>query len=137
MKQARWQWIILLIILAYEGLGGLLGGVLLSIAPDGHLMNMPPEMMRGVFTDFLIPGLILTGMGALTTAAFFAVLFNARIGWLFALLSMGGYIIWFTTEILILGAIHWLHIMWGVPVLIGFLMALPMLPLKKARHAFA
>ena len=35
-----WQRLFLVAILTYEGLGGLLGGVLLVIAPDGHLMEM-------------------------------------------------------------------------------------------------
>lgn len=135
MRQALWQRTILLSILAYEGWGGITGGTLLTFAPDGHIMKMPVEMMNGVFPDFLIPGLILTAMGFLTTAAFFAVLFKKEIGRLLAFLSMGGFIIWFTTEISILGGLHWLHIMWGVPVLIGFLLVLPILPVfKKERH---
>ncbi|HVT00733.1 MAG TPA: hypothetical protein VHE53_00690 [Patescibacteria group bacterium] len=122
------QRIILLIVLAYEGLGGLLGGILLVLGPDGHYMDMNIEIMHGAFPDFLIPGVILTCMGALTTTAFFAVLRRSRYDWLLAGFSMGGYIIWFATEITILRELHWLHIMWGVPVLIGASMVIPMLP---------
>lgn len=132
MISSKWQRIILLFILAYEGWGGFTGGTLLTFGPDGHMMKMPTSMLHGYFPDFLIPGIILTAMGILTTAAFFALLFKQRSAWLLSLLSMGGYIIWFLVEILLVGT-HWLQIMWGVPVLVGFLLTIPMLPkfLKK------
>ncbi|MFI5265365.1 MAG: hypothetical protein ACHQT7_01320 [Candidatus Levyibacteriota bacterium] len=133
MMSLKWQRIILLIILAYEGIGGLLGGVLLTIAPDGHLMNIPVGVMYGFFPDFLIPGIILTFMGILTSVAFFVVLLKSKYDWVFAGVAMVGFIIWFTVEIAVLRQPHWLHIMWGVPVLIGALIVFPMLPqvLKK------
>lgn len=124
----KWQRITLLTILLYEGIGGLLGGILLTFGPDGHLMKMPIEMMHGVFPNFLIPGLILTAMGALTTTAFFEVLHKSKAGWMLSFLSMGGYIIWFTVEIIVLRELHWLHIMWGAPVIIGFLLVISMIP---------
>lgn len=127
MINSKWQRIILLVILAYEAWGGVTGGTLLTFAPDGHIMKMSTDILHGYFPDFLIPGIILTGMGFLTTAAFFALLFRARIASLLSLLSMGGYIIWFMVEMLLVGT-HWLQIMWGAPVLIGFLLILPLLP---------
>lgn len=125
MKENKWLRIILLIILAYEGWGGITGGTLLTFAPDGHIMKMPVEIMHGYFPDFLIPGLILTAMGALTTAAFFAVLFKRHGGRLLTLLSMGGYMVWFAVEIILVGT-SWLQIMWGAPVVVGLLLVLPM-----------
>lgn len=74
IRQQAWQHIILLIVLGYEGAGALLGGILLIAAPDGRLMDMPVNILHGVFIDFLIPGFILSGMGILTTLAFIAVL---------------------------------------------------------------
>lgn len=120
--------IILLTILAYEGLGGILGGILLISAPDGHLMKMPVELMNGAFPDFFIPGLILTGMGILTSCAFFFVLLKNRIDWIMAGLALVGFTIWFAVEIAVLQELHWLHIMWGVPVLVGIWAALPLIP---------
>lgn len=46
----------------------LLRGSLLVGAPDGRLMDMPVGMMHGVFPNFLIPGLIVLGMGILNEA---------------------------------------------------------------------
>lgn len=136
MTQTTWQRIMLLLILAYEGIGGLLGGILLVLGPDGHYMKMPVEIMHGYFPNFLIPGLILTSMGALTASVFFAVLFKKNIAWLLSFLSMGGYIIWFATEIVLVGT-HWLQIMWGVPVIVGFLLVLPMVPFLHKKTVVA
>lgn len=123
--------IILLTVLALEGLGGITGGIMLAIAPDGRLMKMPPEMMNGVFPDFFIPGLILTGMGLLTSAAFIEVFRKSRIDWIMAGLALVGFFIWFTVEIAILRELHWLHIVWGTPVLIGIWAALPLIPKNR------
>jgi uncharacterized protein len=127
-RQTTWQRVILLSVLGYEGLGALLGGSLLVAAPDGHLMDMPVGIMHGFFPDFLIPGLILFGLGLLNTASFVAVWRRAPTGWLLAGLGLGGLTVWFMVEIAILRELHWLHAMWGLPVLVGALMVLPLLP---------
>jgi hypothetical protein len=124
--QPTWQRITLLIVLFYEGLGALLGGVLLIAEPDGRLMDMPVEIMHGFFRDFSVPGVILTGLGILNSAAFIAVLNRARIDWLLSGFGMGGLAIWFIIEIIILKDLHWLHAMWGIPVLAGCLVTLPL-----------
>ena len=72
--QSKWQRMILLFVLGYEGAGALLGSVLLVAAPDGRLMDMPVSIMHGSFPDFLIPGIILFALGIVNTVAFFAVL---------------------------------------------------------------
>ncbi|MBN2214412.1 MAG: hypothetical protein JW723_09215 [Bacteroidales bacterium] len=126
-----WQRITLLGILGYEGAGAILGGILLVVAPDGRIMDMPVEIMNGFFSDFLIPGLILTGLGILNTAAFVTVLRRTRPGWLLAGFAMGSLAVWFITEIVILRELHWLHAMWGLPVLAGCLLTLPMIPFRR------
>ena len=128
--QSTWQRIILLIVICYEGAGALTGGVLLIIAPDGKLMDMPVEIMHGFFTDFLVPGIILFGLGILNTAAFVAVAGRKQYDWLLSGLGLGGLTIWFITEIIILQELHWLHAMWGIPVLAGCLAALPLISSK-------
>ncbi len=135
MINNKFQRIILLIILAYEGWGGITGGTLLTFAPDGHIMKMSTEILHGYFPDFLIPGIILTALGFLTTSAFFAVLFRAKAAWVLSLFSMGWYIIWFLVEMLLVGT-HWLQIMWGAPVLLGLALTLPMIPWFKKMHLF-
>ncbi len=101
---------------------------LLAVAPDGRLMDMPVEILHGFFPNFFIPGLILIALGILNCAAFVAVWRRTRTDWLFAGLALGGLIVWFTVEIVVLGELHWLHAMWGLPVLLGAFMALPLIP---------
>jgi len=131
-RQPTWQRITLLIVLGYEGAGALLGGGFLVAVPDGRLMDMPVDIMHGVFGDFLIPGLILTGLGILNTIAFIAVLRRTRADWFLAGLGLGGLTIWFIVEIAILRELHWLHGLWGLPVLVGCLVALPLVPFRRA-----
>ena len=129
--QPAWQRIILLTVLAYEALGGIAGGVLLVLEPGGSYMDMPVEIMHGAFANFLIPGIILLGMGVLNAFAFFSVLRRSRNDWIFAGMAMGGFIIWFVIEIIILRELHWLHLMWGLPVLLGCMVAIPLIISKR------
>jgi hypothetical protein len=124
LHRPKWPRFVLLSVLGYEGLGCLAGGALLILAPDGRLMDMPVGIMHGAFADFLIPGIILFALGILTIAAFFSVLRRSRLDWLFGALSMGGLAIWFWVEIAILRSVHWLHAMWGLPVVAGALATL-------------
>jgi hypothetical protein len=128
IAHATWQRIIVLIVLGYEAAGCLLGGALLVAAPDGRLMEMPVELMHGFFRDFMIPGIILIALGILTTAAFIAVLRKVSSDWFMALLALGGLLIWFWVEIAIIKELHWLHAMWGLPVVLGAVMAIPLIP---------
>jgi hypothetical protein len=129
--QQKWQRIILLVILGYEAAGCFLGGIFLIVAPDGSLMDMPVEIMHGVFLDFLIPGIILFGLGILNTAAFVSVLHRMSSDWLMSGLALGGLLIWFVVEIIILQELHWLHLMWGLPVLIGWVMTAQLIVLRN------
>jgi CAAX protease family protein len=136
VRQPTWQRIIVLVVLGYEGIGALLGGGLLIAAPDGHLMAMPVQLMHGFFPDFFIPGLILVSLGILNCAAFVAVWRRIRTDWLFAGLALVGLTVWFLVEILVLRELHWLHAMWGLPVLLGAVMALPLIPSRTGGQPF-
>lgn len=126
--QPVWQRIILLVVIGYEAAGCLLGGSFLVAKPDGSLMKMPVDLMRGVFADFLVPGIILFCLGILNTIAFFSVLRKKQNGWIMASLALGGLLIWFWVEIAVLLDVHWLHAMWGLPVLLGITMIFSLLP---------
>ena len=128
LSQRTWQRIILLVVLGYEGLGGLVGGGFLVARPDGRLMDMPVGLMHGTFSDFLIPGILLLGLGVLNVVAFFQVVRRRRSAWLWSGLALGGLAIWFLVEIIIIRELHWLHAMWGLPVLLGIATALPLVP---------
>ena len=125
-----WLRIILLIVLGYEGAGALLGGILLIAAPDGRYMEMPVDMMHGAFNNFLVPGIILLALGILNAIAFVFVIRKSLNDWLMAALAMGGLLIWFVVEIIILRELHWLHLMWGLPVLLGCMLTIPLVALR-------
>lgn len=125
-KQPLWQRVTLLSVIGYEAMGCLLGGSLLVIAPDGRLMDMPVEIMHGAFENFLVPGILLFGLGILNVFAFIGVLRRTHTGKIMAALAMGGLAIWFWVEIAILLELHWLHAMWGLPVVVGGLMVVRM-----------
>ena len=128
--QVTWQRILLLFVIFYEGLGGILGGILLIIEPDGHLMKMPVSMMRGTFPDFLIPGILLLCMGILSMVAGVAVWKRKPNDWFMAGLALGGFLVWFIMEIIIIKELHWLHLMWGLPVLLGWIVMIPLIALR-------
>ena len=132
LGQRKWQRITLLTVLGYEGAGALLGGTLLVAKPDGRYMDLPVSLMRGTFQDFLYPGLILFGLGLLNVAAFVGVLRRRRWDWIGAGLALGGLAIWFLVEIVILHELHWLQVMWGFPVLLGIVVALPLMPFRPS-----
>ena len=106
LSQSRLQRIVLLFVLGYEGVGALVGGSLLIAAPDGRYMDMPVDIMHGVFPDFMIPGLILFALGILNTAAFFSVLRRSRLDLVLAVTALVGMLIWFWIEIAILLGVH-------------------------------
>lgn len=134
-RQPTWRRIILLIVLGYEIMGCLSGGGLPVAAPDGHLMDMQVEGLHGFFPDFLIPGLLLLGLGILNIAALIAVWRRSRTDWLFSGLALGGLTVWFLVEIAVVG-VHWLQAMWGLPVLLGLLLALPLVPPRAEGWSF-
>lgn len=125
-QQPNWQRLVLLVVLGYETTGAILGGILLIAAPDGRLMNMPVEIMHGFFPRFLIPGIILLGLGILNTLTFIMVLRRFKTDWLMAIFSLGGLAVWFVVEIIVLQELHWLHLMWGFPVYLGIVAAIPL-----------
>lgn len=130
-RQSKWQRLILLTVLGYEGAGAMMGGAMLIARPDGAFMDMPIKMMHGVFHNFLIPGVILLSLGILSTLSFVSVLRRYTLDWLMAGLALGGLVIWFVVEIIILQNLHWLHLMWGLPVLLGCMVAIPLAALRK------
>jgi hypothetical protein len=128
---APWHRVPLLFIFGYEAVGCLIGGFLLVLGPDGHYMDMPVNIMHGFFTDFLIPGMILFALGSLNTFAFFSLLSRSRIDWIIAFIALCGMTTWFAIEIIILHEIHWLHAMWGLPVLLGWTLLIPLIIIRN------
>lgn len=48
------------VIQVLVGLGAVVGGAIMIVAPTGTLLQMSPDMLKGTpFSDFLVPGIIL------------------------------------------------------------------------------
>jgi len=98
---------------------------------------MPVKLMNGVFRDFYVPGIILFTLGILNLAAFITAFRRTGSDWLWTYFALGGLVIWFWVEIAILHEFHWLHAMWGLPVIIGGIAATTIIPSRHASLAKA
>jgi hypothetical protein len=94
----------LLVLLVVQGLGGLGGGLSLSIAPDGSIMRMPTSLLEGSpFRDFLIPGLILLlVLGVLPLVAAAGLWLRRRWAWYAAFVVGCGLMVWILVEVTII-----------------------------------
>ena len=95
---------VLFALLIVQGLGGLGGGLALTIAPDGSIMKMPTSLLDGSpFHDFLIPGLILLlVLGVLPLVAAVGLWLGRRWAWYAAFVVGCGLMIWILVEITII-----------------------------------
>ncbi|PZR31029.1 MAG: hypothetical protein DI538_21685 [Azospira oryzae] len=121
-KAARY---LLLILLAFLGLGAVGGGGVLIVSPDGQLMGMPSSVLEhSPFSNFLIPGIILFFvLGILPCLLIVALIrkqesiFADRINlfpdmhwtWTYTIYVAFALIIWIQMEMVFLKAVHWLH----------------------------
>ena len=65
------------------GIGALISGPMLFLAPDGHLMQLPPDTLQGSpFGNYLVPGIVLfLFVGAFPAAVGYSLLVLPGIGW--------------------------------------------------------
>ncbi len=96
-------WVLLLLVVI-QGLGGVGGGFLLSIRPDGSIMGIPVSYLDGSpFRDFLIPGLILLlVLGVLPLVAAVGLWLRRTWAWYAAFVVGCGLMIWILVEITII-----------------------------------
>lgn len=133
---------ILLILLAFLGLGAIGGGGVLIISPSGKLMGMPLSMLdHSPFKSFLIPGIILfLFLGIAPLLLIIALLkksaskiaerinFFKDMHWSWSYTIYMGFtlIFWIQIEMMFLSAVSWLHTFYMfLAVVIIFVALLP------------
>ena len=124
---------ILLVLLVIQGLGGLAGGLALTVKPDGSIAQMPLSYLdNSPFSDFLIPGLILLlVLGVLPLAAAAGLWLRRAWGWYAAFAVGCALMIWILVEITII-PFSWLQPVFGVIGLLIFGVAV----LRSVRRAY-
>jgi hypothetical protein len=115
----------LLVLLLLQGIGGVAGGLALSVKPDGSVMQMPVSYLDGSpFSDYLAPGLILLlVLGVLPLAAAAGLWLGRRWAWYAAVAVGGGLMIWILVEITII-PFTWLQPAFGIVGVLIFVVAL-------------
>jgi hypothetical protein len=93
------------LLIFFQGISGILGGISLIVDPTGGSLNIPLHWLEGSpFKDYLIPGLILFFvLGFLPLLVFYGLLKQYNWSWYGAILIGIALIIWIITEILIIG----------------------------------
>ena len=97
--------IILFILILFQALSGIAGGIGLVSDPSGESIGIPVSWLDGSpFSDYMIPGLILLFvLGVFPLIVFYGLLKKFRYSWSGSLLIAFGLIIWIGVEILIIG----------------------------------
>ncbi len=124
---------VLLVLLLIQGLGGLAGGLSLTIAPDGSILQMSTSLLDGSpFPDFLVPGLILMlVLGVLPLVAAVGLWLRRNWAWYAAFVVGCGLMIWILVEIVII-PYNWLQPLFGGVGLLIFVVSL----LKPVRRFY-
>jgi hypothetical protein len=94
-----------MILMLFQGLSGILGGIGLIGDPSGRSLQIPLEWLEGSpFNNYMIPGIILLLiLGLYPLIVFYGLLKRQSWSWFGALITSVALIIWIAVEILIIG----------------------------------
>lgn len=113
--------IFLFILVSIVAVTSTLSGLLMISDPGGGILNLSLNLLEGTpFKNYLVPGLLLTGLvGGVNTAAIYSSIAHSttRYNWAIA----GGIMItgWIIAQMILIQSVHWLHfIYFGAGVLI-------------------
>jgi hypothetical protein len=130
-------WWILIFLQILLGMGAVVSGAMLIAAPDGHLLQMPLNMLQySLFPNFLIPGVILTTLLGIYPLGIAYSLWKRpacrwpdvinpfkRIHWSWAGSLAAGVITvtWIIVEVIVLRSVGFLHVLyfvWGIALVL-------------------
>lgn len=119
---------LLIILQIFLGMGAIVGGVGLTLDPQGGLLNMPLSMLQhSPFSNYLIPGIILLlvlGAGPITIASSLITRWNWRLGenlnlfkdrhwsWTFSLYTGFALIIWISAQVYFVQEVYAVHVIY-------------------------
>lgn len=135
---------ILLILLAFLGIGALGGGSVFIISPSGNLFGMPLSLLeKSPFTDFFIPGVILFIVLGLIPCGLVVALLKRPVSalaerfnffsdmhwaWTGSIYVAFALIVWIQIQMVFLQAVDWLHTLYMfLAIAILFVALLPTL----------
>jgi len=112
---------VLFMLLSFIAVTSMLSGLLMIINPDGSIMNLSLRLLDDTpFKNFRLPGiLLLVIVGGVNMIAVFTNMQHStnRYNWAMA----GGTMIcgWIIAQMMLIGALHWLHFIYlGIGLLI-------------------
>lgn len=87
------------------GIGAVVGGGVLALAPDGSILQMPLDMLRGTpFANYLLPGLLLClVVGASNVAAGVLTLRRSRKAPVAGIFGGFALVVWIGSQIALIG----------------------------------
>src|SRR4051812_36907558 len=101
----------------FVALTALVGGVLLVARPDGGLLHLDIALARGVFSSWLVPGILLACLGALQSTAAYVMLRGSRYDATLSAFAGAMLCIWIGAQVIFIGfaSVHQL-----VMITVGF-----------------
>lgn len=101
---------LMLVVQGFLAVNAMVGGLLLMLAPDGSLLQLPPTFMHSaLFADFFWPGMVLLsviGIGHLV--GFVLTLRHSSLAARAALVLGAGTLIWIAVQVL-MTELFWLQ----------------------------
>ncbi len=107
--------IVISILLLFNGIGAIYGGVNLISHPDGSSIQLSSDWLKHTsFHDYFFPGIILlVANGLFSIVAFIALLFRLK-NYLWLVMAQGAILTgWIVIQIILIQTIYFLHIILG------------------------
>ena len=108
--------ILSIVLLAFNGIGALIGGLLLIADPTGWKLRLPLRLLQhSPFDNYLIPGIILfvvIGLGSLSVSALVIMRVRNSASWV--ILSGFTLAVWISIQILMIREVSTLQILYAM-----------------------
>mgnify|MGYP000995207924 FL=1 len=115
---------LLFILLSFIAITATVSGILMISQPDGSILQLKPELLAGSpFSNYLVPGILLACVvGVVNVVAVFLNMMRHRQRYNAAIAGGAVIITWILVQVMMIGTIHWLHILYfsaGILVVLG------------------